>query len=122
MDDECACLDGFEGSDCETEQRGAFLGQFRVTETCGTTDLTYAITVSDESDIPTEIVIKNIGNYGFDVVAVISGSSISIDHDTGNGATVKGTGSFANEILTLNYTLTTTAGQTLQCNLNGSFL
>lgn len=113
----CLCETGYEGIFCETEQRLAFVGDYDVSESCDLGDFSYMVSVNADSEVGTELTIHNIGDFDFDVTATVDGTSISIDDQTVNGATVNGTGTLANGVITVDYTLTTTGGQTLACTM-----
>lgn len=116
-DGTCICETGFEGANCETEQRQAFVGTYSVDESCDLGDFSYAITISANSEDATLLTINNIGDFNFDIIAAVDGNSISIDHETGNGATVIGDGTLTNGILSVTYTMTTSSNQVLNCSM-----
>ena len=116
-DGTCICTEGFEGANCEVEHRSAFLGSFSVEESCSSGNLSYTVVMSESAGAVTELVISNFGDFSINVVAKVSGTSLSIDHDTGNGATIIGTGRLENDWVFIDYTMTTTANQTLNCNM-----
>ena len=116
---DCACTAGFEGANCATEQRQAFVGIYSATETCNLGDFSYDITITADSENKTEITLKNLGDFDFDITGVVNGTSISFTDQTGNGSTINGSGELNNGTLTIEYDLVTTGGQTLTCSLTG---
>ncbi|MFM1875844.1 MAG: hypothetical protein RL266_1581 [Bacteroidota bacterium] len=114
---DCLCDSGYEGLNCEIEQRSAFVADYNVSESCDLGDFTYVINVAADSENGTELTIHNLGDFDFDVAATVNGTSFIISDQTGNGATVNGTGTLTNGILTITYTMETTGGQTLNCTM-----
>lgn len=114
---DCVCDAGYEGLNCETEQRQAFVGDFTVAESCDLGNFNYIINVTADSEEGTELTIHNIGDFDFDVVAVVNGNSFLIDNQMVNGATINGTGELSSSSLTITYTFETTGGQTLNCTM-----
>ncbi len=106
-DGDCACDDGYIGSNCETEERAQFLGSYSVatgTIVCG---------VSGSSSIPagtSVIVSSNSGGIkkiaisiggALTVIATVDGSSLTIDNQTIGGYVYTGTGSVTSNTLTV---------------------
>ncbi|MDA9121061.1 hypothetical protein N9J52_03395 [Flavobacteriales bacterium] len=116
---DCVCATGFEGPNCATEQRQAFVGIYSATETCNLGDFTYDITITADSETKTEITLKNLGDFDFEITGVVNGTSVSFTDQTGNGSTINGSGELNNGTLTIEYDLVTTSGQTLTCSLTG---
>lgn len=114
---DCICETGYEGVNCEVEQREAFVGDYDVTEVCDLGNFTYVISVTADSETGTELTIRNIGDFGFDVAANVDGSSFAITDQVVNGATVNGTGQLVEGTLTITYTMETTGGQVLNCTM-----
>jgi hypothetical protein len=115
----CICTSGFEGPNCETEQRQSFVGTYSATETCNMGDFSYDITISADSETLTEITLNNLGDFDFDITGIVDGASVAFTEQTANGSTVNGFGQINNGTLTIEYTLVTTGGQTLTCSLTG---
>lgn len=106
-DGSCNCPDGYNGSQCENEDREIFLGSYSVatgTITCG---------VSGSSSIPagTSVIVSansggikkiaiSIGGV-LTVIATIDGSSLTVDNQTIGGYVYTGTGSVTSNTLTL---------------------
>lgn len=116
-DGNCICEPGFDGPTCLTEQRQAFVGSYSVDESCDLGNFDYDITISANSEVATELTIHNIGDFDFDVTATVNGPSIMINHDTENGVAVVGSGVLENGILSISYTMNTSANQTLNCDM-----
>ena len=109
-DGNCACLTGYEGTDCGTETRSKFVAAYTCTNTCfpGTS---YSSSASPSSVDVSKFIITNMGNVsGLDVVARATGGSIFvIDNQvvTDNGGdswTMSGQGSLVGNIITANVT------------------
>lgn len=114
----CVCETGFEGLNCEIEQRLAFIGNYNVSESCDLGDFSYTISISASAENGAELTINNIGDFDFDVSAMVDGSTFTIADQSGNGATINGTGILANGELTITYIMTTSGGQTLNCTMS----
>jgi len=112
---DCICEIGFEGLNCETEQRLAFVATYNVEETCDQGNFSYQLTATAGTENSNDLIINNLGDFNFDVSANVDGNTFVIDHTTNTGATVVGNGTLTGGILTITYALTTTSGQTLNC-------
>lgn len=113
----CICDTGYEGLNCEVEQRQAFVADYTVDETCNLGNFNYVISLTSNSEVGTELTIANIGDFGFEIVAIVSGTSFSITDQIVNGATLNGSGQLVNDVLTIDYTMETTSGQILSCTM-----
>jgi len=81
VEGDCDCLDGYEGTLCETQIRTKFQGTWQVTESCDQTpDLTYSITIGPHSTQVTQVNITNFWNAFVDnpVVASVTTNTITI--------------------------------------------
>ena len=116
------CPPGFEGTDCGTEQRMAFVGNYSVVDDCNLGSFTYEITISATADAGTEVTIHNLGDFDFSITGVVSGNTITITDQNGTGSTVNGSGTLSNGVLQLDYTLVTTSGQTLSCTMTANII
>lgn len=119
-DGSCVCETGYEGSNCETEQRLAFVGDYSVTETCGPNTYNFTVNVTADSENVSELTISNFGDFNFDVTATVIGSTITIAYQSDDGITVTGNGEFNEGGISLSYTMEATSGQTISCSLVGS--
>jgi len=119
---DCTCTAGYEGPNCGTEQRLAFVGEYSVVENCNLGDFNYQINIIASSDSVTEIILHNLGDFDFDITGVVSGTNVAFIDQTGTGSTINGTGSLTNGILLINYTLVTSGGQTLTCTMTGTII
>lgn len=117
----CICEAGYEGFNCEVEQRLAFVGDYSVNESCDLGNFNYVINVTAETEVGTELTIHNIGDFDFDLTAHVNGNTFAIEDST-NGATVSGTGELANDVLSIVYTLETSSNQTLNCTMACSLI
>ncbi|MCF8464252.1 MAG: hypothetical protein K9G41_05400 [Flavobacteriales bacterium] len=118
----CLCTTGYAGVNCDTEQRQAFVGNYTVTENCNLGDFNYEISINANSEIVTEIVLHNLGDFDFDIIGIVNGTSVMFTEQSGTGSTINGTGTLTNGVLTIDYTLVTTGGQTLTCSLTASMI
>ncbi len=119
-DGSCLCETGYEGSNCETEQRLAFVGNYNVTETCGPNSYNFTINILADTENVNELSIHNFGDLNFNITATVDGTSISIVDQSGNGKTVNGSGELVDGVLSISYTLETTSGQSIDCTLTGT--
>ena len=115
----CICETGYTGNNCETEERSVFIGTFSVTDACNVGTFDYQIILSGSTDNILGVSILNIGDLNLTVGATTDGNSISISEQTVDGYTISGSGDIENEELSISYTLTNAAGQTLICDLTG---
>lgn len=80
---DCICATGYEGTDCGTEMRTKFLGNYSILDGCypGTP---YTSTISTSADAVNKVAISNIlGNtLNGTAKATISGTSITIPNQT----------------------------------------
>ena len=116
---DCVCEAGYEGFNCEIEQRLAYIGSYDVEESCNLGSFSYSIVLIADSETGTEITLSNFGDFGFDIIGIVNGSEITFTDQTGNGSTVNGTGILESEngVLTINYTMITSSAQTLECTM-----
>jgi hypothetical protein len=90
------------------DPRDKFLGDWKVTETCSR--MNYNVTISDDPQNSTQVLIENFGNPGAGyspAVALVTGSTIYISSQTiGEGWSVSGSGTI-NDVgrVNWNYTL-----------------
>ena len=76
---DCVCATGFEGPNCATEQRQAFVGIYSATETCNLGDFTYDITITADSETKTEITLSNLGDFDFEITGTDSPAHYQYD-------------------------------------------
>ena len=119
---DCLCAVGYEGLNCATEQRQAFIGNYSVTDNCNLGSFNYQISIIADSETAVEITLNNLGDFDFDIIGVVSGSSVTFTGQSGTNSTINGTGTLADGTLVINYTLTTNGGQTLTCTLTGTMI
>lgn len=106
VDGDCQCDTGYEGTDCDTEERAKFIGTYNVTEACTSGNYTYSITTATSASGITTIIISNFGDYGVNVTATVNGSNLTIANQTVGGGTFSGTGQISGNILTITYNVT----------------
>lgn len=115
-DGNCFCDVGFEGANCDTEERQKFIAEYTAEENCNPGDFDYDISITANPTSISHVTVSNLGDFNFDIEATVDGTDISIDSES-NGYTVVGSGMLSNGLLTLEYTLTTSAQQTLTCTV-----
>lgn len=121
-DGNCICESGYTGTNCELEERAAFIGDFSVTDACNVGTFDYQINISGNAEDVIGVSISNFGDLNLTVVATISGSAITISEQTVNGYIVSGSGNLVNDELSISYTISNTSGQSLNCQLSGETL
>ncbi|MBP9153264.1 MAG: hypothetical protein KBF73_13340 [Flavobacteriales bacterium] len=119
---DCVCATGYAGTNCDTEQRSVFVGNYSAVENCNLGDFNYEISINANSENVTEIVLHNLGDFNFDIVGVVSGTAVTFTDQPGTGSTINGTGTLDNGVLTIDYTLVTSGDQTLTCNLTATII
>ncbi len=111
VDGDCVCDTGYEGVNCDTEEREKFLGNFLANET-GVVD--YASVVSTSSTGVNKIAISGFGGYacgGSDIVVIctVNGMDLTVDSDqsfcSGQVVIDSGSGSInaAGNVITITY-------------------
>jgi hypothetical protein len=106
VDGDCVCDAGYEGVDCDTEERAKFLGTYNVSESCTSGNYTYSVTVSTSSSSVASIIISNFGDYGVNVTGTVSGSAVTIASQSVGGGQFQGSGQISGNIMTITYTVT----------------
>lgn len=119
VDGSCQCELGFEGPNCETEQRLAFVGEYAVEEACNLGDFSYTIEIIASPDDIRKVTITNFADFGLDVDALVDGTTIEIPSQMVDNKTLSGSGELVSDLLNIEYTLVPDSGQTLICNLFG---
>jgi hypothetical protein len=89
----CKCDVGYEGTNCDTEERAKFLGQWRGNDNCD--PAIYTMTFASASGDVKKVNITNPGGYSTNITisGTVSGSSLEIPSQTAGGATWSGNGS-----------------------------
>ncbi|MCF8278426.1 MAG: calcium-binding EGF-like domain-containing protein [Flavobacteriales bacterium] len=118
QDGDCVCTAGYEGPNCSTEQRLAFVGNYSVQENCNLGTFNYTISINADSEAGTELTLHNLGDFNFDITGVVNGTTVTFTDQTGNGATINGTGQLTGGTLVISYTLVPGSGPTLSCTMN----
>ena len=95
--------------------RDQFYGTYSVVETCGGGNDTYNLTVSESATADDAILIDNLYNWGEVMNATINGDDITIPSQLSDGLTFSGSGSLADNTLTIGFQIGTTAGSD-NCN------
>ena len=124
----CNCAEGYEGTNCETAMRDKFVSSYSATETCAnfpgqTFNSTMVISASNASAL--KVVITNIYENGWSVVADISGDNLSFTNvdiaglPAGFVVKATGTANLVGTVLTMNYTITE-GGTSDNCQLTGT--
>jgi hypothetical protein len=117
------CDSGYEGSDCKTESRAKFIGQWKGQDVCTTgTYNNITITTTNASSNVLDINIANMGGFGASVVVsgtVNSANSNQVDitsEDLGGGRTLTGTLTLSGTTIATSYTVTPTTGSVDVCS------
>lgn len=114
---DCVCEPGFEGDNCETEQRLAFVADYNVQDSCNLGNFNYVIGINASSSISTELTITNFGDFGYEVTASVSSTGLEIPSQIHLGDTIIGTGVMQESTVTIDYTLITDQADTLVCSM-----
>ncbi|MFQ5335084.1 MAG: calcium-binding EGF-like domain-containing protein [Flavobacteriales bacterium] len=119
-DGSCDCSGtGYEGTNCETEERAKFLGSWSVTDNCSSSgSASYTSTISKSSTGITKVLISNFWDaFANNVEGTISGSDIdvSLQEPDGDGWTVSGSGTISGTQISWSYTVADPTGQADNC-------
>lgn len=106
LEGDCVCDAGYEGVNCDTQERAEFIGTYNVNESCTSGSYTYSITVTESSTGVAAIIITNFGDYGVNVAGTVNGNNVTIASQTLGGGTFSGSGQISGNILTLTYNVT----------------
>lgn len=116
----CTCQTGYEGTNCETASRDKFDKSWSASETAtgssSPTQLVYTATIAantSSTDV-TKVNIAGLATQGgvafftHVVAATVAGNTITIpsQQPDNDGYTVSGTGTYANSVITWNYSIT----------------
>jgi len=119
----CICSNGYEGSECDTEQRAKFLGLFSFSENCNGPTFNYAASISKGSTVDGVILNDFYALPNTTITAKVYGQNITIPQQTivhdGNEYSINGSGSISGNVLTLNYTMDTPNKTDLSCSATG---
>lgn len=96
--------------------RDKFIGTFSVTETCNSGNQNYDILISNSAVGTNYININNIGGFGLNSNATVSGDNTSFDQ-TSVGVNFSGTGSISGSTLTISY-VAQAGGVSDTCTMN----
>ncbi len=106
-DGNCACVTGYEGTDCGTEMRAKFTGTYSISGNVacpvsgnGTIPTGTSITIGNSSAGVDKIIINMLGTA---LVATVNGSSLTIATQQVGNMTYTGSGTITNN--TLNMTI-----------------
>ena len=86
-----------------TYAREKFIGSYHGNENCDSGNWSWSMSVTSSTSGIDKIILGNLGDYGENILATVSGSNVSIN-DTKNGITFSGTGSISGNTLTIIYT------------------
>jgi PKD repeat protein len=103
-----ACNLGYEGTDCTTESRTKFIGNYSGSEACNSGNDTYGLGITVNATNIDKITISNIYGGGYTVVATVIGNTFNVPLQATNIPTVSisGSGSISGNSLTFNFTIT----------------
>lgn len=126
--DDVACDAGYEGTDCKTEVRTKFINAsgWSASETGSLSGAsTYSINILSSSTAVDKILISNMyGVYKNDVVATVSGSTLTIVRQDPDGDKfyVQGSGTLSGSNINITYTVSDESGTTtLTDNVTGTW-
>lgn len=115
VEGDCVCATGYEGTNCETLVRAAFIGSFNVNETCAQSTDSYAVTISAGSS-DTEVTISNLYDAGFVVTGTVNADGgITINNQTFGTGTLSGSVTRSGGVTTFNFTIAV-GGQSDTCS------
>lgn len=116
----CPCPYGYEGTNCTTEVRSKFLGQFQGPETCTVGNDNYILTITISSADIGKVIFSNVYNQAFNAIASVSGTSFTVASQTvATNVTVSGTGTISGNTLTFTYIIATSGGTNNTCTFVG---
>lgn len=105
-DGTCLCADGYEGTNCDTEMRAKFLGNFNITESCSSGTDTYSCVIATSSSNVANISFSNLYNSGIAVSGTVNGTAVTIASQSLATATISGSGVISTTgVITLTYTV-----------------
>ena len=104
----CNCPTGYQGTDCNTLSRTAFLGNWTAHEQGTVTDATqYAVSITPASPGINDVMILNLMNYFTTPVnAYVVNETISIPLQQLQGNSIQGTGFLVNKMIVISYDVT----------------
>lgn len=104
VEGDCVCDAGYEGTNCDTEIRAAYLGTYNVTETCDSGSDAYAVVVSAGTSI-NDVVINNLYDAGFAVTGTLNtAGGIDFSGSFGTG-TISGSMTTTGGVITITFTV-----------------
>jgi len=113
------CDEGYEGSDCKTEWRTKFIGEYAFADVCSSGNYTGSATITQSSNDVVTILLKNFAGIGS--TATITGklessNKIVISSQAANGYTINSsTGTMTNNIINWTYSITDAQSSTETC-------
>jgi hypothetical protein len=91
---------------CKKEEkaldREKFLGTYDVNENCASGNYTYSVIITESSVNTTDVIVNNIGDFGYNYTGTVSGNNLSIN-GTQQGLSITGTGTINGNALTIIY-------------------
>lgn len=115
------CDAGWEGTDCDTEQREKFIGTFNGDVVCGVSPDTYTLWISKTAGEDVQLVdVLNIDNRNLTYTGKVLDNTLEITEQTKSGITVEAEGVISGDTLTLDYTITDSVGAK-SCTFTGVF-
>ncbi len=119
-DGSCDCSGtGYEGTNCETEERAKFLGTWAVTDACTLSNTsTYTCTIDKSSSAINKVLIDNMwGLFSNPVEATVDGSSVDValQEPDGDGYTISGSGTISGTEISWSYSITDPTSQVDDC-------
>ena len=105
-DGTCICATGYEGTNCDTEMRAKFIGNYNITESCTSGTDTYSCAVTTSSTGVANISFSNLYNGGVSVSGTVNGTAVTIASQSLATATISGSGVISTTgVITLTYTV-----------------
>jgi hypothetical protein len=114
----CSCPTGYEGNNCETKSRDKFIGTYIGQENCTIGNDNYTITVTTSSE-NIKLIVTNLYNQGFTATGTMTASNTFSLSGSQGSTSYTGTGSLANNQLTIQYSITSPAA-TNSCTFVGT--
>lgn len=101
----CACAVGYEGTNCQTLVRAKYLGNFNVSESCGSSTDTYAVTIAAGAT-DASVTISNLYDAGLVVTGTVNADGgVTIASQAFGTATISGSMTKTGGVITINFTI-----------------
>lgn len=125
VEGDCVCNTGYEGTNCETEQRAKFVGNYTLDENCPSGPVTgWGASISNSGSGVTKVTITGFGGFEcpdeITVIGTVNGTDVTIDSGqsfcAGTLSITSGSGTMnaSGTVLTVTYTYSI-GGQSETC-------